>query len=217
MQNEKKRALGPRKIEEMTNEIREAREKVTREKEIIEELDKERRKKEKELDAEKEQIKKIEAKLYEVKTNKEYQAILKEIEGTRAANDKTEEDIILLLERIEELKKDYEAGTKTLAKREKEVAEETKELEKEIKTVDSVVAELRQEREQLLKYVSAGLRARYNMLIEKRGGIAVVNVKNGTCLGCFINIPPQLYIEATKNCEVIACPSCSRIFFYEEE
>lgn len=217
MENEKKRALGPQKIEEMANEIRETKEKVTREKDIIEELDKERRRKEKELDAEKEQIKKVEAKLCEVKTNKEYQAILKEIETARAANDRTEEEILLLLERIEELKKDYEAATKKLAKREKEAAEETKALEKEIKTVDSVVTELRQDREQLLKYVSGDLRARYNMLIEKRGGIAVVNLRNGTCLGCFINIPPQLFIEATKNCEVITCPSCNRIFFYEEE
>lgn len=217
IENEKKRAFGPQKIEEMDREIRETKEKVTREKDIIEELDKERKKKEKELDTEKEQLKKVEAKLYEVKTNKEYQAILKEIEAARAANDKTEEDIILLLERIEDLKKDYEVNTKILTKREKEVAEETKELEKEIHTVDSVVSKLRLEREQLLSHVSEDLKSRYNTLIERRGGVAVVNLKNGTCLGCFINIPPQLFIEATKNCELITCPSCNRIFFYSDE
>ena len=106
---------------------------------------------------------------------------------------------------------------KESAKREKEVAEGVKELEKEIKTVDGMVVGLRKERERLLSSVSADLKARYNILIEKRGGIAVVNVKHGTCLGCFMNIPPQLFIEVMKNSKLITCPSCNRIFYYSEE
>ncbi|OPY65458.1 MAG: putative zinc ribbon domain protein [Syntrophorhabdaceae bacterium PtaU1.Bin034] len=217
IENEKKRALGPQKIEEMAREIAETKERLSREKEIIEELEKERRKKEQELETEKAQIKKAESKLYEVKTNKEYQAMLKEIETARGTNDKTEEDIILLMERIEELKKDYQSSSKALAIREKEVAEETKELEKQIETVGSVVTKLRVERERLLAGVSEDVKARYNILIEKRAGVAVVNVRNGTCLGCFMNIPPQLFIEVMKNNRLITCPSCNRILFYVEE
>ena len=67
-----------------------------------------RRKKEKELEADKDKIKKFEAKLYEVKTNKEYQALLKEIEAAKAANDKTEEDILVLMDKVEDIKKDYD-------------------------------------------------------------------------------------------------------------
>jgi predicted nucleic acid-binding Zn-ribbon protein len=55
------------------------------------------------------------------------------------------------------------------------------------------------------------------MLISRRGGTAVVNVKNGVCLGCFMNIPPQLFIEVTKNNRLILCPSCNRIFYFTEE
>ena len=80
---------------------------------VIEELEKERKKKEQELEGEKAQIKKVEAKLHEVKTNKEYQAILKETEAARAENDKTEEEIIVLMERTEELKKDYQSATES--------------------------------------------------------------------------------------------------------
>ena len=217
MENEKKRALGPQKIEDMTREVAEVKEKLAKEKEIIEELEKERRKKEQELETEKTQIKKVETKLLEVKTNKEYQAILKEIEAARAANDKTEEEIILLMERVEDMKKEHQSSTKQLSKREKESAEEIKELEKEIKTVAAVVTDLKKEKERLLKSVREDLKARYKILIEKRGGVAVVNVKNGTCLGCFMNIPPQLFIEVMKNAKLITCPSCNRIFFYSEE
>jgi predicted nucleic acid-binding Zn-ribbon protein len=201
----------------MEREVRETKEKLAKQKEVIDELEKERRSKEQELEGEKAQVKKVETKLTEVKTNKEYQAILKEIEAARAGNDKTEEEILVLLERVEELKKDYQTALKESAKREKEVAESVKELEKEIKTVDGIVGGLRKERERLLGSVSPDLKGRYNILIEKRGGLAVVNVKNGTCLGCFMNIPPQLFIEVMKNSRLITCPSCNRIFFYSEE
>ena len=217
MENEKKRAAGPQRIEEMQNELSRTREKITKEKEIIDELEKERRKKEIELEGERAQVKKVEAKLHEVKTNKEYQAILKEIEAARTANDKTEEDIILLMERIEELKKDNQASQKELAKREQEIGKEVGELEKDIKAAGTVIEKLRTERQRLLVDVGGELKERYAVLIEKRSGLAVVNVKNGTCLGCFMNIPPQLFIEVMKNSRIITCPSCNRIFYYQEE
>ena len=217
IENERKWALGPQRIDELQRGIGEAREKEAKEKEVIEELEKERRKKEQELETEKGQVKKSEAKLTEVKTNKEYQAMLKEIEAAKATNDKTEEELLLLLERIEELKKDHLVEVKDLEKREKAAAEETGALEKEIKTVDGIVSKLREEKERLLSRVGQDTRARYDILIEKRAGIAVVNAKNNTCLGCYMNIPPQLFIEVMKNSRLITCPSCNRIFYYQEE
>jgi len=217
MEHERKRAQAPKRLAELEQELLKTKDKIAREKEIIEELDKERRKKEKELDVEKERIKKVQSKLYEIKTNKEYQAVLKETESAQAANDKTEEEIILVLERIEELRKDYEAATAYLKKRDKEVEAEKKELDKEMGSLDSIVADLKKQRDALLKTLSGDAKARYKTLIEKRSGLAVVNVRNGVCLGCYMNIPPQLFIQVTKNAQLITCPSCNRIFCYTEE
>lgn len=216
-ENEKRKAVIPQRMAELEQELEETRDRLTKEKEVIDELDKERRKKEKEIDVEKEQVKKSESKLYGVKTNKEYQALLKEIESARSANDRTEEETIVLLERIEELKKDYETSTAALKKREKDVEKEKKDLQKEMGSVDDVVKVLKDERKKLTAGVDKGLLARYANLIEKRSGIAVVNVKNGVCKGCFMNIPPQLFIEVMKNYQVITCPSCQRIFYFQEE
>jgi uncharacterized protein len=216
-ESEKKKAVIPQKIAEMDRELEETKDRLIKAKEVIEELEKERRKKEKELDVEKEQSKKSESKLHDVKTNKEYQALLKEIEAGRSANDRTEEEIILLLERIEELKKDFDTSSAALKKREKEVEKERKELQKEMESVDGTVKELKHERQRMLKGVGKDLIAKYDMLLEKRGGLAVVNVRNGVCLGCFMNIPPQLFIEVMRNVRLVTCPSCNRIFYYEEE
>lgn len=217
IENERKLLLAPKKIEAMDKEIKGIKDKVEKEKGMIEELEKERKRKEKELDVEKEKVKKFESRLYEVKTNKEYQALLKEIEGTKETNDKTEEEIIIIMEKVEELKKDFESSLTHLKKREKESENEKNRLEKEINSMDKTIMDLKQSRDKLLSTVSDNLRATYNTLIEKRNGIAVVNVKNGVCFGCFMNIPPQLFIEVTKNRQLILCPSCNRIFYFIDE
>jgi predicted nucleic acid-binding Zn-ribbon protein len=217
IENERKLLLAPKNIERMDKEIKGIKDKVEKEKGMIEELEKERKRKEKELDVEKEKIKKFESRLYEVKTNKEYQALLKEIEGTKETNDKTEEEIIIIMEKVEELKKDFESSLTHFKKREKESENEKNRLEKEINSMDKTIMDLKQSRDKLLSTVSDNLRATYNTLIEKRNGIAVVNVKNGVCLGCFMNIPPQLFIEVTKNRQLILCPSCNRIFYFIDE
>ena len=217
IENEKKLLFAPRMIAQMDMEIEEMHNKGEREKAVVQELEKERRKKEKELEVEKEKIAKFESKLYDVKTNKEYQALLKEIEMAKEANDKTEEDILLLMDKAEEIKKDYETLAALLKKREAEVEKEKGKLNRELESIDKTIRELKAQRDNLLSVVSDSLKETYTTLIVKRGGLAVVNLKNGVCQGCFMNIPPQLFIEATKNRQLILCPSCNRIFYFLEE
>jgi uncharacterized protein len=216
IENERKLVSTPKKIEKMDHDIKTMHEKVNKEKEILEEFEKERRKKEKELELEKEKIKKFESKLYEVKTNKEYQALLKEIETAKKANDKEEEEIIEIMVKFEELKKDFESTSKTLKEKEKVVEVDKKKLLNEVDSIEKTINDLTQQRDNLLSVVDKTLRETYNRLISRRGGMAVVNVKNGVCLGCFMNIPPQLFIEVTKNNRLILCPSCNRIFYFTE-
>lgn len=217
METERKLVLGPKRIGELEEELKNLKEKLEKERVVIEELEKERRRKEKELDEEKEKIKKKESRLLEVKTNKEYQAMLKEIEMAKEGLDKLEEDVLILMERIEELKKDYSISKKTYEKRKKEIEDEKSRIEKELSSVNEQIAKFKEERERIVKEVNPELKERYDLLIEKRQGLAVVNVKNGVCLGCYVNIPPQLFIEVRKNKEIIFCPNCNRIFYYVDE
>jgi uncharacterized protein len=216
-ENERKVYSVPRIIEELDNEIEEVKNKIEKERVISQELEKEKNKKEKDLELEKEKIKKFESRLHEIKTNKEYQALLKEIETAKEANDRTEEEVLVLMDKVEELKKDYETLEVFLKNRKVEVEKEKSRLKKELDVIEKTIHEFKETRNKLLSVVSDNLRATYNTLIEKRGGTAVVNLKNGVCLGCFMNIPPQLFIEATKNRQLILCPSCNRIFYFLED
>jgi len=216
IEKETKLQTAPKRLKEMDEELKQLKEKLEKEKVVFEELEKERKKKEKELEIDKDKIKKIESKLYEVKTNKEYQALLKEIEAAKTTNDKTEEDILTLMEKTEEMKKDYESSQAKLQKRGKEIEAERVSLDAETKSMDKIIGELKTQRDNLLSILSNDLTSKYNTLKGKRSGIAVANVKNGVCMGCFMNIPPQLFIEVTKNRKLIQCPSCNRILYFAE-
>ena len=214
---QRKVVAAPNRIEALDKELQGIIDKVEREKTIIEELDKERKKKERDLEVEREKIKKLESKLYDLKTNKEYQALLKEIETIKTTNDTLEEEILVLMDKVEEFKKDFENTQIFLKTRQAEIDDEKKTLRDEISSIDRDIASLTKHRDDLLVLISQNLRTIYEMLREKRNGVAVVNVRNGVCLGCYMNIPPQLFIEVTKNLQIINCPSCNRIFFYAEE
>ena len=56
---------------------------------------------------------------------------------------------------------------------------------------------------------------RYEMIFSRRGGLAVAPAKSGTCQGCRMRMPPQLYNEIQKHLKIHFCPNCQRILYYE--
>ncbi len=205
----------PKEMKKLDERQNIEKEKIQKEREKIESLEKERRQKERRLNTEQEKIKRAEGRMFEVKTNKEYQALLSEIEAIKGATSQEEEEILQILEEIDELKKD-------LLKREKEVTTTLEKIEREKKKIqekidqdDGLWKEQKERREVLSKQLESGLFKLYNTLKEKRLGVGVVNVKDETCQGCFVNIPPQMFIEVQKNNAIIRCPNCNRILYWE--
>ena len=204
----------PKEMKRLDEKCRIEKERVQKEKEKIDVLEKERRQKEHHLTTEQDKIKRTESRMFEVKTNKEYQAVLTEIEGIKEGNNREEEEILRLLDEIDEAKKN-------LTKWEKEATAILEKIEAERKVIqgkmthdDAGWKKQMERREVLAKQIEARLSKLYNTLKEKRRGVGVVNVKNETCQGCFLNIPPQMYIEVQKNNALIRCPNCNRILYW---
>ncbi len=205
----------PKEMKKLDERQNIEKEKIQKEREKIESLEKERRQKERNLNTEQEKIKRAEGRMFEVKTNKEYQALLSEIEAIKETTSREEEEILQILEEIDELKKD-------LLKREKEVTTTLEKIERERKKIqekmdqdEGLWKEQKERREVLSKQLESGLFKLYNTLKEKRQGLGVVNVKGETCQGCFVNIPPQMFIEVQKTNALIRCPNCNRILYWE--
>jgi predicted nucleic acid-binding Zn-ribbon protein len=214
---QKDKAMYPLELERLQGLLKAQEEKQAEEKRRIEELEKERVTMEGELDLENERIKRSQLKLLEIKTNKEYQALLKEIETGKEHNSQREEEIIRMLEEIDQLKTDYASTVERAHKEREEIEEETAQVKGQMVKVEQDIALWYQNREEIVKEIDPELLKRYNTLKERKNGIAVVLVKDEGCQGCYVNIPPQMYNEVQKNKEIILCPNCHRILYWENK
>ncbi len=181
---------------------------------IINELKKQYRDHESDIQLNLEKEHKIQAKLRSVKNNKEYQALLKEIEDVRGKNSEIEDEMIDFLDRMDitekiiTTKKDEYINIFEDAKSEKESIKQNAEARKKR------LAELDMEGAEVSRLIDPELLKRYLIIKEQSpGGLAVVLVKDAVCHGCNVNIPPQLYNELFRCDSLRFCPNCQRIIY----
>ena len=154
-------------------------------------------------------------KLSQAKNSKEYMAAQREIEQRREGVASREVEISKLVEAVD-------AKKKLLAERASDVETLKASIQKDddaakarMAEIEGKIAELRAERDKLTADVKPDVLKRYSN-IRMRRGLAVVSVRNGTCQGCNMNIPPQLYNVLQRGASIETCPSCHRIIYWEE-
>jgi predicted nucleic acid-binding Zn-ribbon protein len=205
----------PKEMKKLDEKQKVESERVQKEKEKVESLEKTRRQKEGQLSLEQEKIKRAEGRMSEVKTNKEYQALLSEIDAIKEANGRMEEEILQVMGEIDDLKRDLSKRERDVGVTLEKVEAERKELQEKMARDEKVWDEQMERREVLSKQIESKLVKLYNTLKEKRQGVGVVGVKRETCQGCFVNVPPQMFIEVQKNNALVRCPHCNRILYWE--
>jgi len=151
-----------------------------------------------------------------VRNDKELQALTHEIETLKETNQRLETELLTSMEgadvrtaRIKELTEAIAKGRVDLTAAEKEIAAEVEELKGNI-------AKTRKAREKIAENVDPGLLSRYQMIFSRRAGVAVAKATGGTCQGCRMRLPPQLYNEIQKHLQIHFCPNCQRVLYYED-
>ena len=183
----------------------------------LEDLRAQHREKEDRLKKGQDGLKKAKERLESVKNNKEYQAILKEIENLDRKNGDMESEIITLFDEI-----DKENGELKL--REKEFAEQTNlyqddrnVLEEELKSLDVSIVECQERNGRIRSSLTDALLRKYEAIRNLHKGVAVVSVWKEVCNGCHMNIPPQMYNELQTATVLMSCPHCNRIIYWENQ
>ncbi len=181
----------------------------------FEALKRQRREKEREIEEERDKVERAKAKLMSIKTNKEYYAMLKEIEGTRRTNVAREEELLSLLVR-------YEDAEKRLAERKADLDEVSAryrerriDIDARMGTFDDDIGKLDARRRQVANKLDPSLVRRFEMIFERRDGLAVVAARNYSCMGCHMNIAPQLFNLLQREDRILTCPNCNRVVYYE--
>jgi predicted nucleic acid-binding Zn-ribbon protein len=176
-----------------------------------------RRELEAHLDDEEAKMKDRRMRLNRVRNEKELQALRREIEVGKEANQQAEEELLHIFESLETLNASAKQAEDLL--REIEAEADVKSVERRMR-VNKLQAEVEAQREirtRMAATLDNSLRQKYEQIFERRGGTAVVEVRSGTCLGCHMHLPPQFFNELQRTREVRLCPSCHRILFWRPD
>ncbi len=205
----------PEKIARLEAARAEAEQRFREREEQLQQQKKRYRECESEIQMKQESIKKSDVKLLSIKNNKEYHAVLKEIEELQAAVSRLEDEMLEILFVIEQeeqgvvaARKEWEVENNRLEAEKQEL--ETKQAEQEATLTDLDVAW-----KKIAAEISGNLMDRYLEVRRKvPGGNAVAAAKDFVCQGCYMNIPPQMYNELYRMNTLRYCPFCHRMLYY---
>jgi predicted nucleic acid-binding Zn-ribbon protein len=206
----------PKEIEALRARSAEAKKTVDTAKAGLDATRKETRAREKDLEDNQVKRQKFEGQLYQVKTNKEYSAVLAEIEEVKQQKSKIEEEILTLMERQERLAgeiKDAEGGLKA-AESEGAVAE--KQLRERLAAVEAELGGVKGERASVARGLPANVLTDYDRLLRARSGLAIVPVlRPNLCGACRMTVTPQRLQELRAQNALLACESCGRYLYWQ--
>ena len=207
----------PKQIEAIQASLAEARKTVDAFKAKIDQTRKDLRGTEKDLEVHAAKRAKEETRLYEVKTNKEYSAVLLEIEEIKQIKAKTEEEILGFMEMQERLAVDVKEAESRLKTREEQARQDETTVRAKLAKVEEELAGVRAERNDRSRGLSAGMLASYERIMKARGGTAVAAVTPAAiCGGCRMSIRPQALMELRNPTGLMTCESCGRYLYYSE-
>lgn len=183
----------------------------------IETLVKGRRDRERDLEIHEAQVEKLRARLTELKTNKEYQAHLFEIEMANKRKGEIEEQVLTFMEQIEKNQQEAKQAQIRATEAERLFAQEKARLKALTTSLVAERARLDQKHGEVAAMLEKGLLERYAKLKAARKDLALAPVRNGICFGCRLQLPPQLVAEVKRSDELQACTYCHRILYWDGE
>lgn len=213
---ERKKAELPQSLKEAEEALEKKRKALEELKQRLEELTLKKKLEEDELEEEYKRLKRSQNRLMQIRGSREYQALLREIEEIKKANKQREENIFKLMEELEALQTQEKTLAEELEELEKRVAEERDRFQAFCEKLEEEKGSYLKEREGLVSQIPQSLLRRYDFIRQRKGGLAVVGVENGTCEGCHMHIPPQLFNELQRDDRYYECPLCRRLIYYKK-
>jgi uncharacterized protein len=149
-----------------------------------------------------------------VKTNKEYQAMQKEMSVAEQEISDLETRMLERMEEADSLAVELKTAQGALAAEQAETTRERQALENERGTVADDLKRLSEERAMTAALVSAEALALFERLAHNRRGLAMAEARDGLCTVCHVRLRPQVFNQARRNAGIVQCDSCTRILYF---
>ncbi|HXF06578.1 MAG TPA: C4-type zinc ribbon domain-containing protein [Blastocatellia bacterium] len=205
----------PRKKAELEKQFNEFAAEYLEKKNRLEDSKRRHRQLELDLQEMQDRLEKYKRDLMRVRNQTEYAAALREIDSAKRAISVIETQILELLETIETLEVELRERTPEVEAKRREFDEQLAEYATATERLTQRLAERRAERERLAALIRPDLLAQYTRLTEIRDGLALAEVRDGSCTACFMTVRPQVYAEVRRGENILTCDNCSRILYYK--
>ncbi|MFH0855224.1 MAG: C4-type zinc ribbon domain-containing protein [Candidatus Omnitrophota bacterium] len=214
LQSEK--SLKPREVMALETSFEEKKAKLAELDKKSLDLQKQRKDKELELASKDEAIKKLQGQLYGLKTNKEYQTMLQQIQDAKADASVIEDKVLELFDAADNVRKEAEKEKDRLKEEESVFLGGKKKIDERVREIDERLSCLQAQRKQALQEVEPKVLIQYERILSNRDGLAIVTVKGNSCGGCNMFVPPQVINLIKMYDHIITCEMCNRILYIEE-
>ena len=162
------------------------------------------------------QVKKLQGQLFQLKTNKEYTVMQREIDSAKADNSLLEEEILKTFDAIDQAGKERQLERAKVAQEQERLANERQRIEGELSVLGERIAQLERDRKTILPDVQAEALTTYERILQLREGLALVPIVNDACGGCDRRLPPQVVNAVYLKATLVTCESCSRLLYFDE-
>jgi len=171
---------------------------------------------EEEIERLNENLKKFKAQLFQVRNNKEYDALTKEIDNSEATIEKLIVENLNIENNMSKLNNEIEELTPELDKLNEELKIKTEDLTKIITANEKEEIKWREKREKLAELIKKPDLNTYMRIRKAKNGVAIAVVNRSACSGCHNIIPSQRQLEVKQNKRIYSCESCGRILVSTE-
>lgn len=166
------------------------------------------------LGSKEEKVKKLQGQLYSLKSNKEYQAMELEIKGLKADDSLLEEEILKTFDAVEAAKAKVQKEKEFLLTEEKKYKAQLDVLNQRATEIQSAIQVFEEKRKVFVPNIDSKILPQYERLLKSREGLAIAPIRNNSCGGCNIGLPPQVVNEARMQEKFLTCESCARMLYW---
>lgn len=206
----------PQELQEIARNLVTLRRDISEHNERLAQIEKETRGKERDLETEQDKIKRSERRLLNIKNQKEYNALSRQVKLGKKVAAEIEDALLGFMTESESIRKALEKKEKEYADYEQGLLEKKAEEETVTKTAKVALETLNRERASVAEYVDRDYFKKYQT-VRKALGKALAEMNQGSCSECNMAVPPQLNIRILKQEEIISCPNCQRILYVKPE
>ncbi|MCK4352535.1 hypothetical protein KAW65_03910 [candidate division WOR-3 bacterium] len=207
----------PFKIQQFNKNLQIKEQELQEKHKAFQEFTERRRQLEIEIEELRDKARRYKSQLIQVKTNKEYQALLHEINTEETKISAYEEEIIDILGQSDELSEKLGKLKKDFEKTKEESLKHNKALQAELSEVTNTLTIKKNEQVNLAKKVNPVILSKYKQIQKSRNGIGIVGVSGSVCKGCNAILPPQFVAEIRKGDRILTCEQCGRILVWEKD